>query len=201
LNRIYLASRSPRRRALLVQIGVRHEVVDVEVDERPRPNEPAETFVIRAAMDKARAAWSALQGMSGRPLLAADTAVVVDGRILGKPRDRREGLAMLALLSGRSHRVATGVALIHPGGEISRLSVSRVTFRTIAPEEARAYWKTGEPIDKAGAYAVQGLGASFVCRLEGSYSGVMGLPLFETAQLLAQAGIELMSGQCEELVE
>jgi len=108
---------------------------------------------------------------------------------------------MLALLSGRSHRVATGVALIHPGGELSRLSVSRVTFRTIAPQEARAYWKTGEPIDKAGAYAVQGLGASFVCRLEGSYSGVMGLPLFETAQLLAEAGIELMSGQCEELVE
>jgi len=201
LNSIYLASRSPRRRALLAQIGVRHEVVDVAVDERPRPDEPAEAFVIRAALDKARTGWSALRCSVGRPLLAADTAVVVDGRILGKPRDRREGLAMLALLSGRCHRVATGVALIHPAGELSRLSVSRVSFRTLAAREARAYWETGEPIDKAGAYAVQGLGASFVRHLEGSYSGVMGLPLFETAQLLAEAGIELMSGPCEELPE
>ena len=126
--------------------------------------------------------------------LAADTSVAVDGVILGKPVDPEAGLAMLAQLSGRSHQVLSAVALRLPAGLRQALSVSRVTFRAIAPAEARAYWDTGEPAGKAGGYAIQGRGALFIERLEGSYSGVMGLPLYETAQLLAQAGLQILSG-------
>jgi septum formation protein len=135
---------------------------------------------------KARAARAA--GNAELPVLAADTAVVLGRRILGKPADRAEGLAMLATLSGRSHRVLTGVAVL--AGELRfALSVSRVRFRVIDADEAAAYWATSEPADKAGGYAIQGLGAAFIERIEGSYSGIMGLPLFETLQLLGQAGV------------
>jgi septum formation protein len=168
-------------------------VIGVGIDERPLKREPPVAFVIRAAMDKARAAQSALGIRADHPILAADTAVVVDGQILGKPRDRREGLEMLGLLSGRSHQVATGIALLHRETAMTRLSVSLVSFRVLTAEEVGAYWDTGEPADKAGAYAIQGRGAVFVKHLEGSYSGVMGLPLFETAQMLGQAGIGLWS--------
>jgi septum formation protein len=189
--RIYLASRSPRRRELLYQIGVQHEVLVADVDERPLPGEVPAEYVIRLALAKARAAHEALGPRSALPVLAADTAVVVDNEIMGKPRDREDALAMMGRLSGRSHKVLTGVALV-AGGAKSRLSVSKVSFRPVAPVEAQAYWDSGEPADKAGGYGVQGLGALFISRLEGSYSGVMGLPLFETGELLRAAGIPLL---------
>ena len=191
LSQIYLASRSPRRGELLSQIGVLHEIVAAEVDETPHPGEAPAEYVIRLALTKAQAGRNGLGDRRPLPVLAADTAVVVENEILGKPQDREEALAMLALLSGRRHKVLTGVALA--GDEMeSRLSVSTVTFRTVTRNEATAYWRSGEPADKAGAYAIQGLGAIFISRLEGSYSGVMGLPLFETAELLRNAGIDLL---------
>lgn len=187
---ISLASSSPRRRELLEQIGVAHQVVEVHVDEALHPGEAPELYVVRLALSKAQAGHGIC---SDWPVLGADTAVVIDGAILGKPRDRADGLAMLARLSGRTHHVYTGVALVDAAGEAqTRLSVSAVTFRTIAESERAAYWDSGEPADKAGGYAVQGLGAIFIERLEGSYSGVMGLPLFETAALLRGCGIELL---------
>jgi len=190
---IALASRSPRRRELLAQIGVRHRVVDVDVDESPRPAEVPAEYVLRLALAKARAGSGRAAGL---PVLGADTAVVVDDAILGKPADREEAMAMLGRLSGREHRVLTAIALVG-GREATRLSVSHVRFRAVGPDEAAAYWATGEPADKAGAYAIQGLGALFVESLSGSYSGVMGLPLFETAELLRHAGIDLLRGGTE----
>jgi septum formation protein len=190
---IALASRSPRRRELLAQIGVRHRVVDVDVDESPRPAEVAAEYVLRLALAKARAGTGRVAGL---PVLGADTAVVVDDAILGKPADREDAMAMLRRLSAREHRVLTAVALVGDR-EATRLSVSHVRFRAIAAGEAAAYWATGEPADKAGAYAIQGLGALFVESLSGSYSGVMGLPLYETAELLRHAGIDLLRGGTE----
>lgn len=187
-TRIYLASRSPRRRELLHQIGVHHEVVSVDVDETPRRDEIPEEYVIRLALEKAQEGRRQTATSRDMPVLAADTAVVVDNDILGKPADQAEALAMLARLSNRPHKVLTGVALVG-GQQASRLSSNQVTFREISPAEAIAYWHSGEPADKAGSYAIQGLGALFIRHLEGSFSGVMGLPLFETAELLQQAGI------------
>lgn len=190
---LHLASASPRRRALLAQIGVAHEVVAAPVDERALPAESPRAYVERLALAKARAAWRQ-PGRSSLPVLAADTTVVLEGELLGKPRDRAEGLAMLARLSGRTHEVLTAVALLADGRERLRTSTSRVRFRAIEAAEREAYWATGEPHDKAGGYAVQGLGAVFVARLEGSYSGVMGLPLFETARLLSAHGVAALAG-------
>lgn len=187
---IFLASSSPRRRELLTQIGVAHDVIAVGVDETLHPGEAPELYVVRLALAKAQAGH-AIAGAG--PVLGADTAVVIDGAILGKPRDRAEALAMLARLSGRTHHVYTGVALVDAERKAhSLLSVSAVSFRNIAEAERISYWDSGEPADKAGAYAVQGLGAIFIERLEGSYSGVMGLPLFETAALLRGCGIDLL---------
>ena len=186
---IYLASRSPRRRELLTQIGVHHTVVDIEVDETPLANEAPAEYVIRMALEKARAGQAAIAGNHPLPVLAADTAVVVGQRILGKPRDQADAIGMLQQLSDTRHKVLTGVALT-AGREATRLSVSQVRFRPISPAEALAYWQSGEPADKAGGYAIQGRGALFVSALEGSFSGVMGLPLFETGELLRQAGID-----------
>ncbi|HKJ08014.1 MAG TPA: Maf family protein [Gammaproteobacteria bacterium] len=189
---IYLASASPRRRELLAQIGVPAQRLAVEVDEALAPGETPERYVSRLALDKARAGWRASQRGADAPVLGADTVVVLDGQVLGKPRDRDDGLAMLSDLSGRSHRVLSGVALVQESREVVTVSASTVTFRTLSERERRAYWESGEPSDKAGAYAIQGLGAAFVSYLEGSYSGVMGLPLYETAQLLAEFGYELL---------
>jgi septum formation protein len=188
---VYLASGSPRRRALLEQIGVRFQVLGVAVDESPRPDEAALAYVIRLASAKAEAGWgeSRLMSPGNSPVLAADTAVVLDGRILGKPAHRRDALDMLRQLSGRTHEVLTGIAVITQRGVESRVSRSEVTFRAISDLEAGAYWDTGEPCDKAGAYAIQGRAAIFVADLRGSFSGVMGLPLYETAELLAKAGV------------
>ena len=182
---VHLASQSPRRRELLAQIGIRHDVIAVEVDETPRAGEAPAEYVLRLALAKARAGHRL---RPDRPVLGADTAVVQDDHILGKPLDRQDAAAMLAQLSGREHRVLTAVALVGDREE-TRLSVSRVRFRPIDAAEAAAYWETGEPADKAGGYAVQGLGALFVESIGGSYSGVMGLPLFETGELLRRAGI------------
>jgi len=191
---IFLASSSPRRRELLEQIGVSHQVVEVRVDEALHPREAPELYVVRLALAKAQAGHTIC---SDWPVLGADTAVVIDGTILGKPRDRADGLAMLTRLSGRTHHVYTGVALVDVEGVAqTRLSVSAVSFRVLDEAECAAYWDSGEPADKAGGYAVQGLGAIFIERLEGSYSGVMGLPLFETAALLRGGDTLLLESKC-----
>jgi septum formation protein len=189
LDFVYLASGSPRRRELLQQIGVPFRVVRAAVDEAVRLAEAAPTYVLRLAAAKAEAGWETSRDGIHAPVLAADTAVVLDGRILGKPADGQDAEGMLGELSGRTHEVLTAVALRTADGLRSRISRSEVTFRSIAAGEARAYWETGEPSDKAGAYAIQGLGAIFIADLRGSYSGVMGLPLFETAGLLSNAGL------------
>ncbi len=185
---VYLASGSPRRRQLLQQIGVPFQVLSVTVDESPGPREEPAEYVSRLAAAKARAGLQAVC-MIGRPVLAADTAVVIGGEILGKPCGRDDGIRMLRLLSGRTHEVLTSIALAAGGRTSARLSRSDVTFREITAAEAGAYWDTGEPGDKAGGYAIQGLGAVFIAQLRGSFSGVMGLPLFETAELLQAAGV------------
>ena len=190
-TRLILASASPRRRELLAQLGVQFEVVVADIDETPVAGEAAEVYVVRMALEKARAVRARL-GDAEALVLGSDTAVVIDDEILGKPRDRADGLAMLARLSGRVHHVYTAVASVDPAGrEASRLSVSSVTWRSVSEAERVAYWATGEPCDKAGGYAIQGKAAVFVSRLEGSFSGVMGLPLFETAALLERGGVEL----------
>lgn len=182
---IYLASRSPRRRELLTQIGVRYEVIDVEVDETPRPGEPAPDYTRRVAIDKADAGWAARPAGATAAVLAADTEVVVDGAILGKPRDAADATTMLARLSGRPHTVCSAVALRTAAGTVVRVNETTVWFRPLAPVEIAAYVATGEPLDKAGAYGIQGRAAAFIERIDGSYSGVMGLPLHETATLIA----------------
>jgi len=185
---IYLASQSPRRRELLCQIGVPHAVIAMALDERPGPGESAEDYALRVALDKARVGRDLIPFPRRRPVLGADTVVALDGRILGKPQDEQEALAMLRLLAGRTHQVLSAVALLGTE-ERWAMSLSEVSFRPISEDEARTYWASGEPVDKAGGYAIQGLGAVFVRELHGSYSGVMGLPLFETAQLLSAEGI------------
>lgn len=190
---VYLASASPRRRELLDQIGVGYRPLASNVDEQRRPDEVPQMYVLRLALDKARAGRALLVEEDERPVLGADTAVVLDGDIMGKPRDQAEAHAMLTRLSGRTHHVYTAVALVNREHELTRLSVSAVTFRTLEVAEIEEYWCTGEPADKAGAYAIQGRAAVFISRIEGSYSGVMGLPLFETAELLRAVGIDTFS--------
>lgn len=187
---IILASASARRSRLLAQIGVRHEPFPVDLDERPRTAEIPSDYVLRIARQKAQAAASALGARATRPLLAADTAVVLGDRIFGKPVDEAHGVAMLMALGGRTHEVLTAVVLRCNGSERELLQRSHVTFRPLDADECRRYWATGEPAGKAGAYAVQGRAAVFIERLEGSFSGVMGLPLFETAALLDAAGVQ-----------
>lgn len=186
---LQLASASPRRRELLLQLGLTHVLLPQDIDESEQPGEAPIAYVRRLARAKARAALRDPGCREGLPVLAADTTVVCDGRILGKPQSLQDALGMLALLSGRAHEVHTAVALAWQGELHDALSSSEVWFRSIAREELLAYWHTGEPCDKAGAYAVQGLGAMFIERLCGSYSGVMGLPLHETVQLLRRFGI------------
>lgn len=188
MSSLYLASASPRRRELLQQIGVPFSLLAVSVDETPLPDEAVEDYVRRVALDKARAGLAVLPDANAC-VLAADTSVVLDQRILGKPADRADGLAMLAALSGRSHRVLTAIVLANRSACEVRLVDSEVEFRSIDASEAQAYWDSGEPRDKAGGYAIQGWGAVFVSQLHGSYSAVVGLPLCETAQLLDRFGL------------
>ena len=186
-----LASVSPRRQELLSQIGVPHTVTGAHIDETVGPEEGAREYVIRMAREKALA----VRGKGERlPVLAADTTVVLDEVIFGKPTGRSDALAMLGRLSGRTHSVLTAVAL-SAGRELSvSVSASEVRFRPLSAEECAAYWETGEPRDKAGRYAIQGRGAIFIEWLSGSYSGVMGLPLYETAELLRAAGVPCWYG-------
>ena len=181
-----LASASPRRRRLLAQIGVVHKVVPAEIDETRRPGESPHDYVVRLAREKAL--WVSSRHPQS-PVLAADTAVVLGEEVYGKPQHREQGLAMLATLAGRRHRVLTAVALATAGGVTSALSESTVQLRTMTEAERARYWDTGEPQDKAGGYAIQGFGAVFVESLHGSFSGVAGLPLYETAELLRAAGV------------
>ena len=192
---IHLSSASPRRRELLEQIGVRYELLKVDVPELRDAAESPEEYVLRVALAKARAGRETLAADDPTPVMGADTEVVVDGEVLGKPRDRDDAIAMLKRMAGREHLVLSGVALVSADEAHSRLSVSHVRFRPIGDDEALAYWHTGEPADKAGGYGIQGRAALFIERLEGSYSGVMGLPLYETAELLAQFGITPLSPQ------
>ncbi len=183
---IYLASSSPRRRALLRQIGVRYRLLRIAVDETPQVGETPAAYVTRLAMAKAQCGWRSLGRRIPAPVLGADTIVVCAGMMLGKPQHREQGLAMLAQLSGNEHQVLSAVALVSADFQASKLQTSTVYFRDLSAEECSAYWESGEPQDKAGAYAIQGHAASFISAIHGSYSGVMGLPLFETAALLRE---------------
>lgn len=188
---VLLASCSSRRRELLDQLGLEYEVYKAGVDETARPGEAAADYVCRIAAEKARRAATATR--SHLPVLAADTAVVLDGKIMGKPADAGHAADMLRLLSGRTHKVYSAVSLHLPGGaEDLRLNISEVTFAPMDADWITAYCASAEPMDKAGAYAIQGRAAQYISKLEGSYSGVMGLPLFETADLLRCAGIRVL---------
>jgi len=197
---LYLASRSPRRRELLSQIGIEYQTLLSDVFEQQRSAESSEEYVRRLAMEKAQAGWLMLAVSEQRPVLGADTVVVVDGDVLEKPQHRDEGMAMMAKLSGRTHQVMTGMALVMGTHEQSRLSISHVTFRETSEDERARYWRSGEPLDKAGGYAVQGLAAAFISRIEGSYSGIMGLSLFEVTEMLAQQHIHIFENNNHPLV-
>ncbi len=197
-NRIYLASRSPRRQELLRQIGVDFEVIrlreapgrDPDVVEGPRDGESAPDYVRRIARTKANVGWERMteRGLIARPVLGADTEVVLEGHIFGKPADAPHALEMLDRLNGRTHLVMTAVALRWEREFVLTVSTSQVTMRELTADEMSRYIDSGEPIGKAGAYAIQSRAASFITRIEGSYSGVMGLPLAETAAALARIG-------------
>jgi septum formation protein len=195
---IYLASRSPRRRELLGHIGAKFHLLlfrnragaEPDVDESPNAGEDPREYVMRMAVMKAEAGWRRMleRNLPKAPVLAADTTVTLEGRIYGKPRDRADAQGMLAALSGKRHEVLTAVALKFDEQMETALSVSEVQFRELAAGEIREYVASGEPDDKAGAYAIQGRAALFVAEIRGSQSGIVGLPLYETAQLLQKMG-------------
>jgi septum formation protein len=189
---LYLASASPRRSQLLKQIGIRFEVIShLDIDESLQKSEPPEFYVRRLAEEKARAGYAEIVSISSpslkiriTPVLGADTCISLDGKILGKPVDKEHGIAMLKGLSGCSHKVLTAICLFDGTNVLHALSQSTVTFKTLDTKEIEQYWETGEPADKAGAYAIQGYAARFVVDLQGSFSGVVGLPLYELSELL-----------------
>lgn len=197
MPRLYLASASPRRRELLSQIGLEHEVLQVPAppgeDEPQLQGETAADYVRRTARDKAERglAWMHEQALTTLPLLAADTTVILDGQVLGKPADRDDALRILLALSGSSHEVHTAVVIAHGDALHEAVSITRVQMRALTLAECERYCDSGEPFGKAGAYGIQGLAGTFISQISGSYSGVMGLPLYETAELLRQVGIEL----------
>ena len=194
MSDIYLASQSPRRQELLTQIGISFDVLRLEIDESIKNNEKPQEYVLRLAKEKAFAGWKGNK-TKDKPVLGSDTAVVIDGEILGKPEDHAEARRMLMLLAGRTHQVMTAVALATLSGSLeepelkSVISVSDVSFKQLSHDEIEGYINSGECDDKAGAYGIQGMAAAFITHLSGSYSGVMGLPLYETAELLNKAGI------------
>jgi septum formation protein len=194
---IHLASASPRRLEILAALGARFTAAGVEVDETRLDGEPVADMVVRLAVAKATAARELVS--ASLPVIGADTLVTLDDRVFGKPGSQDEALRMLSTLSGRTHKVLTGVALDYAGAVRTAMSVTDVQFREIGPDEARRYWQSGEPLDKAGAYAVQGIGGIFVKRISGSYSGVVGLPVFETAMLFAAAGLPVLPLHSERL--
>ncbi len=181
---LFLASQSPRRRELLTQIGLSFDVLDVHVDETPAPGEAAIDYVHRVAREKAGAGLMQVAAVPNALVLGADTEVVIDGMIFGKPADATDATRMLRLLSGRTHQVMSAVAIVSAAREVEALCISEVTFALLDARTIADYVATGEAFGKAGAYAIQGRAAEFITHLSGSYSGVMGLPLHETAQLL-----------------
>ncbi|WP_095193922.1 nucleoside triphosphate pyrophosphatase [Pseudomonas sp. Irchel 3A7] len=189
MKRLYLASGSPRRRELLTQIGVPFTAISADIDETPLTHESPSAYVERLARGKAAAGRDSVVSDAPFCVLGADTAVVLDGKILGKPVDEADACAMLKMLSCKEHEVLTAIALLEGERCESRVVRSVVRFRPIDSDEAVAYWASGEPRDKAGGYGIQGLGAVFVAGLDGSYSAVVGLPLCETAELLGHFGI------------
>ncbi|MBY6019117.1 Maf family protein [Ferrimonas balearica] len=182
MTALYLASSSPRRQQLLSQLGFDFEILTPDIDETPLPNEAPEKLVERLAREKAEAGLALAK--APRPVLGSDTIVVLDGRILGKPRDRADALATLASLSGRRHQVMTAIALALPEGTRSQVITTQVEFCELSEAQIAAYWDSGEPADKAGSYGIQGLGGNFVRAIHGSYSAVVGLPLVETRELI-----------------
>lgn len=186
-----LASASPRRKALLASIGVPVSVLPSDVDETPLVGEMPSAYVERLAIAKAQAAVP----QTKLPVLGSDTAVVIDGTIMGKPCDEQDAAAMLSALSGRTHQVLTAVAVVGPQGVLSCCVTTQVKMRVIDQDEIACYWQTGEPVDKAGGYAIQGLAAVFVEQIHGSHSAVVGLPLFETTRLLCQQGVPIWAGR------
>jgi len=199
---LYLASKSPRRQALLRQLGIEFDTLllreaagrERDVVEETRDAEPAAHYVERMARTKAQVGWQRMQNrkLAERAVLGADTEVVLDGEVFGKPRNADDATRMMRRLAGRTHQVLTAVALRHRDGTDVEVSVSRVTLRRLGAAELERYVASGEPFDKAGGYAVQGLAAAFISRLEGSYSGVVGLPLYETSSLLVRAGMPIL---------
>lgn len=187
---LILASASPRRQDLLKELGLAFSVMPQDIDESPLRNEEPEIMVQRLASEKARAALATLSDTDHRLVLGSDTIVVCDDTILGKPLNKADACAMLKLLSGRQHQVMTAVAVMSRQQEEVALAVTQVTFKALSEGEIDAYWESGEPADKAGAYALQGLGSMFVRSIQGSYSAVVGLPIFETVALLAGFGID-----------
>lgn len=197
---LYLASQSPRRRELLRQIGVRHAVIAAAIPEQPAAGEAALDYVQRLARAKAAAGFAQLlqQNLTIAPVLGADTLGLLDGEILEKPRDQDHALRMLRQLSGRTHQVITAVALHSQAQQALRVSITDVTFRELSDAETTTYWKTGEPQDKAGSYAIQGLGAVFVKEIRGSYSCVVGLPIEATLELLQEFGVPWWTAGVDE---
>ena len=189
MTKLHLASQSPRRQEILAALGLRFTSAGVDVEERLLPGESPEAMVLRLARAKAEAAETAAETV----VIGADTAVVLGDRVFGKPAARDDCLEILAALSGKAHQVMTGVAVRSAHGVRAIVSTTDVTFREIRPDEALAYWQSGEPRDKAGAYAIQGKGGVFVESITGSYSGVVGLPVFETAALLRDAGLRILA--------
>lgn len=188
---IYLASSSPRRKELLQQMGVSFKVVPQAVEETHKHTETAADYVSRLALEKAREGMSQ-QKNQDIPVLGADTAVIFNGRILGKPKDKENAIEMLLTLSGQTHQVMTAVALVNQQQIEQAISISDVSFARLDRTLCEKYWHSGEPIDKAGSYGIQGLAALFIDRLKGSYSGVMGLPIYETNVLLNKFAIKLL---------
>lgn len=187
---LHLASQSPRRRELLARLGLDFGVLDLDIPEQRQPGEPADDYVRRVAREKAGSGLLRVMATPGAVVLGADTEVVLDDEVFGKPRDAEDALAMLRRLSGRTHRVVSAVSLVSASREAQAVSVSEVTFAPLSEAHIAAYVATGEPFGKAGAYAIQGGGEAFISHLSGSYSGVMGLPLHETAHLLRGFGID-----------
>jgi len=181
---IYIASKSPRRHALLEQFGIKFTVLDINIPETPDKNETAVEFVKRIAVEKATKGWNSVQRTESMPVLGADTIVVIEDKILGKPSDRAHGIAMLNKLSGKTHKVLTAIAISYEDKCEVRISETDVSFRDLSDKEISAYWDSSDLLDKAGAYAIQGKAAYFISNINGSYFGVMGLPIYELSILL-----------------
>lgn len=189
---IILASASPRRRELLAQIGVTAIVQAVDIDESRKPNEPVNDYVERLAMEKAQRGFDTINNEKALPVLGSDTIVEIDGMVLGKPESRSHAKEMLMQLSGQVHEVHTSVAIVTPDNKVLATSGTHVQFKTLDVQDIESYISSGEADDKAGAYAIQGIAAQFVKNINGSYSGVMGLPLYETVELLERCGVRAL---------